>query len=144
MRWQLLGQKLLISPRVTPINCLAKIELKGPGPPGRQYFKLLLYACTLYAKNAEETDAEETIGFFITFLSLVAFQLEGAQAPYALPGYAYDLNAVCSQFLWQLKVGSVHNVFFISWFDLLVKWSLNGFARYCGCHSIMYYSILLL
>ena len=30
-------------------------------------------------KNIE---TDETIGFFVTFLSLVAFQLEGARAPY--------------------------------------------------------------
>ena len=30
-------------------------------------------------KNIE---TDETIGFFVTFLSLVAFQLEGAPAPY--------------------------------------------------------------
>ena len=34
-------------------------------------------------------ETEETIVFFVTFLSLVAFQFEGARAP-CLPGYAYD------------------------------------------------------
>ena len=34
----------------------------------------------------EET--EETIGFFVTFLSLVIFQLRG-RAPWPPPGYAY-------------------------------------------------------
>ena len=29
----------------------------------------------------KETETEETIAFFVTFLSLVAFQLEGARAP---------------------------------------------------------------
>ena len=33
-----------------------------------------------------ETESEDTIVFFVTFLSLVAFQLGAAQAP---PGYAY-------------------------------------------------------
>ena len=33
-------------------------------------------------KNIE---TDETISFFVTFLSLVAFQLEGARAPYPLP-----------------------------------------------------------
>ena len=29
----------------------------------------------LYAKMLKETETEDTIGFFVTFLSLVAFQL---------------------------------------------------------------------
>ena len=43
----------------------------------------------LYAKNAKKTETEETIGFFVTFLSLMAFQLGG---PGLLdpPGYAYE------------------------------------------------------
>ena len=36
----------------------------------------------LYARNAKNFETYETIGFFVTFLSLVAFQLEGARAPY--------------------------------------------------------------
>ena len=31
----------------------------------------------LYAKLLKETETDETIGFFVTFLSLVAFQLGG-------------------------------------------------------------------
>ena len=31
----------------------------------------------------EETEAEETIGFFVTFLSLMTFQMEGARGPLA-------------------------------------------------------------
>ena len=31
----------------------------------------------LYAKNAKGTESKETIGFFVTFLSLVAFQSGG-------------------------------------------------------------------
>ena len=38
----------------------------------------------------KETEAEETIVFFATFLSWVAFQLGG---PWAPPGYAYDLHS---------------------------------------------------
>ena len=46
----------------------------GPGPPDRQYcWKLLLYA-----KNAKETEKEITVVFFVTYLSLIAFQLGGA------------------------------------------------------------------
>ena len=38
----------------------------------------------------KEIETEETIVFFVTFLSLVAFQLGGARAPKAPPSYAYD------------------------------------------------------
>ena len=33
----------------------------------------------------KETETEETIVFFMTFLSLVAFQLDGGRAPWASP-----------------------------------------------------------
>ena len=40
----------------------------------------------------KETETEETIGFYVKFLSLVAFQL-GVRATWApLLGYAYDLD----------------------------------------------------
>ena len=39
----------------------------------------------------KETETEETIVFFVTFLSLVAFQLEGGRAPWPPPGYAYAI-----------------------------------------------------
>ena len=35
----------------------------------------------------KETEIEETIGFFVTFLSLVVFQLGRGASP---PGYTYD------------------------------------------------------
>ena len=35
----------------------------------------------LYAKMLKETKAEETIVFFVTFLSLIAFQLGGPGPP---------------------------------------------------------------
>ena len=40
----------------------------------------------------KETETEETIAFFVTFLSLVAFQLRGGGPPGSPSGYAY---AVC-------------------------------------------------
>ena len=46
----------------------------------------------------KETETEETIGFVSSFLSLVAFQLEGA-GPLGPPGYAYGFiitGQVCS------------------------------------------------
>ena len=44
----------------------------------------------LHAKLLKETESEETIVFFVTFLSLVAFQLGGgAGPPGPSPGYAY-------------------------------------------------------
>ena len=41
----------------------------------------------LYAKMLKEAKTEETIVFFVTFLSLVAFQLGGGPGPPS--GYAY-------------------------------------------------------
>ena len=43
----------------------------------------------------KETETEETIGLFVTFLSLVAIQLGGGGA--GSPGYAYNcnFNAIC-------------------------------------------------
>ena len=51
----------------------------------------------------KETKTEETIVFFVTFLSLVAFQLEGAGPP-GPPGYAYAYrsDSLCLQEL-QIK-----------------------------------------
>ena len=40
----------------------------------------------------KETEAEETIDFFVAFLSLVAFRL-GGQAP-CPPGYAYAVPTI--------------------------------------------------
>ena len=43
------------------------------------------------AKMLKETETEETIVFFATFLSLVGFQLGGGgRAPCPPPGYAYQ------------------------------------------------------
>ena len=50
------------------------------------------YCCTrvlLYAKMLKETKAEKTIVFFVTFLSLVAFQLGGEGSMGSPSGYAY-------------------------------------------------------
>ena len=38
----------------------------------------------------KETETEETIVFFVTFLSLVTFQLGGPEPPGAPSSYAYD------------------------------------------------------
>ena len=43
----------------------------------------------LYAKMLKETKTEETIVFFVTFLSLVAFQLGGGAGTLGPLGYAY-------------------------------------------------------
>ena len=37
----------------------------------------------------KETETKETLVFFVTFLSLVAFQLGGGRAPWPPSGYAY-------------------------------------------------------
>ena len=41
----------------------------------------------------EETETEETIGFFVIFLSLVTFQLRGRGGPLGPPGYTYVLGS---------------------------------------------------
>ena len=43
----------------------------------------------LHAKLLKETETEETIEFFVTFLSLVAFQLGGGGGRAPLSGYGY-------------------------------------------------------
>ena len=60
------------------MNWLAKIKLRGPGPPGSILSLIAVvcvYCCT--AKLLKETETEETIVLFVIFLSLVAFQLGG-------------------------------------------------------------------
>ena len=44
----------------------------------------------LYAKMLKETETEETVVFYVKFLSLVAFQLGGGRAP----GYDYVLSSL--------------------------------------------------
>ena len=48
----------------------------------------------LYSKMVEETEPEETIVFFVTFLSLVTFQLGGGVPgpPEPPPRYAYGTS----------------------------------------------------
>ena len=45
-----------------------------------------MYACTVVREDAKKTETEETIVFFVTLLSLVAFQLGGLEPA---SGYAY-------------------------------------------------------
>ena len=64
-----------------------------------------MYACTVVREDAKKTEAEETIVFFVTFLSLVSFRLGGGGPPEPPSGYAYvDTNIKggesSSQFLW--------------------------------------------
>ena len=49
----------------------------------------------LYAKMLKETKTKEAILFFVTFLSLVAFQLGGPPPP-PPPGYAYALKSIAA------------------------------------------------
>ena len=56
------------------LNWLAK--LNWGGPPDRQIVVNYCYTrVLLYVKMLREIETEETIGFFVTFLSLVVFQL---------------------------------------------------------------------
>ena len=43
-------------------------------------------------------ETEETIGFFVPFLSLVAFQLGGARAPWPHSGYVYAVDSLKHEF----------------------------------------------
>ena len=63
--------------RVIGLNCLAKIDLRGSRGPRSS---ILLFTTGVSEKRKKETETEETIGFFVTFLSLVKFQLEGRPA----------------------------------------------------------------
>ena len=62
--------------RVVRLNWLAKIELRGARGP---WSSILLLVTVVSEKCYKET--EETIGFFVTFLSLVKFQLRETRAP---------------------------------------------------------------
>ena len=44
----------------------------------------------------KETETEETIVIFVTFLSLLAFQLGGG----AYPGYAFGHKGICHKNVW--------------------------------------------
>ena len=68
---------------VIRLNWLAKIELRGTRRP---WSSILLISYLLSAKNAtKKLETEETISFFVTFLSLVKFYLGGTPPPLPLP-----------------------------------------------------------
>ena len=66
------GTKTLQFFRVIRLNWLAKIELRGSQGP---WSSILLLVTVVSKKCQKETETEETIDFFVTFLSLVKFQL---------------------------------------------------------------------
>ena len=71
--------KTLYFPRVIRLNWLAKIELRGTR---RSWSLILLISYTAVSeKRQKETETEKTIDFFVTFLSLVKFQLGGSAPP---------------------------------------------------------------
>ena len=74
--------------RVIRLDWLAKIELRTARRP---WSSILLLVTVASEKCLKETETEETIGFFVTLLSLVKFQLgeEGAGPPGFLPPLAY-------------------------------------------------------
>ena len=64
------------------LNWLAKIELRGPGPPDRQIVVNYCFTRVLLCANMlREIESEKTIDFYVTFLSLVVFQLVVGQSP---------------------------------------------------------------
>ena len=63
-------------------KCVGKNEIEGAWAPSIDI--IVNYCCTrvlLYAKMLKETETEKTIVFFVTFLSLVAFQLGAGLGP---------------------------------------------------------------
>ena len=69
--------------QVIRLNWLAKIELSGTRRP---WSSILLISYTVFSEKClQESEDEETIGFFVTFLSLVKFQLRGRPCPLPLP-----------------------------------------------------------
>ena len=76
----------------------------------------------------KETEAEETTDSFVTFLSLVAFQLPGP------PGYAYDLSnlTVASKKTKSSKLTSpVNFCYLLTKSDLKVKTNIILERRIC-------------
>ena len=65
-----------------------------------------------------ETETEETIGFFVAFLSLVTFQFGGPEPLGPLPGYAYGRGKCFLQ-----------QIFF--WVSLLTKFCREVETRCC-------------
>ena len=63
--------------QVLRLNWRAKIDLRGSLG---HWSSILLFATGVSKKCWKETKTEETIGFFVTFLSLVKFQLGGRPA----------------------------------------------------------------
>ena len=64
---------------------MEKIELRGcAGPPGRQYYLLLIAVVRVYAKMLKETENEETRLFGKIFV-VVGISIEQTLAPQAHP-----------------------------------------------------------
>ena len=69
--------------RVIRLYWLAKIELRGTR---RLWSSTLLFSYTVVSEKCQkETETEETVGFFGTFVSLVKFQLGVGLQPLPLP-----------------------------------------------------------
>ena len=84
---QLLEKKNFNFIRVIHLNWLQKISLRGLGILVVNLIAKYCYThVLLYVKMLKETETEETIPvhFFVAFLSLVSFQLEGT-SPLATP-----------------------------------------------------------
>ena len=74
--------------RVIRLNWLAKIDFRGTRSPW--FFNIVVSYTVVSEKCKKETKTEETIGFFVTFLSLVKFQLGRGRTPCPTPlGHAY-------------------------------------------------------
>ena len=64
----------------------------------------------LIAALLKETETKGTKGFFVTFLSLVIFQLGEGAGPVPLSGYAYERWGLLLKFFHCAKLRTVRNV----------------------------------
>ena len=96
-RQQLLGQKPVI---VFGLYIyIGKNSIEGARPPWSSILLMINYCLRVYScrqKRQIETETKETISLFVSFLSLVAFQLRGGGPP----GYVYAQHNIGR---WQIK-----------------------------------------
>ena len=90
----------------------------------------------LYGKVLKETKREETIVYFVTFLSLVAYQLGGGRAP--SPGYAYEhLLRISTSFIAESKKRNsfLRQIISCSLIGLLII-AVRNFLRFFDCSFV--------
>ena len=78
-RWRAVGNTVsdLTGPRFEPQTSRSRDERVTARPTGRSPPRSILLLITVVRDDTKKTETEETIGVFVTVLSLVAFQLGG-------------------------------------------------------------------